>query len=273
MDYYAVLQVHPDAEQEVIDAAYRQLMRKYHPDVAGADGGRAHLLHERAKLINQAYAVLRDPDLRWLYDRSHGTPVTVGARAEPYARAQAGAATSPGYAQAHYAPQTSQPAAATAGALVLEEPSPLWMAPVRAIAAGYYLLPGPYEWEPGSARELLAALLILPLGVTTWLLLSGRLNALLEHVPFGVLGVCAALVLGTLLAGRDLPRLVLAAAPSLLQFSGALDGPLRSAHLPTWVAAGGLALLSLLVSARLYVFAVLPTLGICWALSQLLARS
>ena len=32
-DYYRILQVHPQAEPEVIDAAYRLLMRKYHPDV------------------------------------------------------------------------------------------------------------------------------------------------------------------------------------------------------------------------------------------------
>jgi hypothetical protein len=37
-----------------------------------------------------------------------------------------------------------------------------------------------------------------------------------------------------------------------------------------WAAAGGLALVSVLVSARLYVFAVLPTLGVCWALSRVL---
>src|SRR5919199_3815114 len=100
MDYYAVLQVHPAAEQEVIDAAYRQLMRKYHPDMAGEDGMRAQLLHERAKLINQAYAVLRDPDLRWLYDRSQPTPVTARVAAEPYARAAAGASAAPTWAAA-----------------------------------------------------------------------------------------------------------------------------------------------------------------------------
>lgn len=264
MDYYTVLQVHPDAEQEVIDAAYRQLMRKYHPDVAGEDGIRAQLLHERAKLINQAYAVLRDPDLRWLYDRSESGPMMAGVAAGPYAQAGAGTTTAaPGWA----APPAAQPAASTA--VVLEEPSPLW-APLRALAAGYYLLPGPYEWEPGSGRELVAAALIVPLGVATWSLATGRLNPLLEHVPFGVLGACAALVLCTLLAGRDLPRMVLAAAPSLLLFSGILETPLRSAHLPTWVAAGGVALLSLLVSARMYVFAVLPTLGLCWTLAHLL---
>jgi hypothetical protein len=269
MDYYTVLQVHPDAEQEVIDAAYRQLMRKYHPDVAGEDGARAQLLHQRAKLINQAYAVLRDPELRWVYDHSQVTRVTARASSESYAHAGAssGAGPASAAAQAAQAPQHGQPAASTA--LVLEEPSPLW-APLRALAAGYYLLPGPYEWEEGSERELVAALLVVPLGVATWLLATGRLNPLLEHVPFGVLGACAGLLLCTLLAGRDLPRMALAAGPSLLQFSGALDAPMRSAHLPTWVAAGGLALLSLLVSARMYVFAVLPTLGLCWGLAHLL---
>jgi hypothetical protein len=64
--------------------------------------------------------------------------------------------------------------------------------------------------------------------------------------------------------------MILAAAPSVLQFSGALDGLLQATHLPTWVAWGAVALVSLLLSGRLYVFAVLPTLGICWALSNLL---
>ncbi|MCB0026884.1 MAG: DnaJ domain-containing protein, partial [Anaerolineales bacterium] len=30
-DYYRILQVHEEAEVEVIEAAYRRLMRKYHP--------------------------------------------------------------------------------------------------------------------------------------------------------------------------------------------------------------------------------------------------
>jgi hypothetical protein len=160
-------------------------------------------------------------------------------------------------------------ASARPAVVVVEEPAGVW-APLRALAAAYYLLPGPYEWEAGSGREVLAALLVLPVGVGTWLLLTGRLSPLLERVPFGVLGACIGLILATLLAGRDVPRLVLAAAPSVLQFSGVLDAPLRSAHVPAWVAMGGFALVSVLVSARLYVFAVLPTLGICWALSQLL---
>ena len=34
VDAYKVLQVDPEAEDEVIQAAYRRLARKYHPDLA-----------------------------------------------------------------------------------------------------------------------------------------------------------------------------------------------------------------------------------------------
>ena len=35
VDPYKTLQVDPEAEEEVIAAAYRRLARKYHPDTAG----------------------------------------------------------------------------------------------------------------------------------------------------------------------------------------------------------------------------------------------
>ena len=62
LDYYAVLQVDPSADPEVIEAAYRQLMKKHHPDVAGLDLRLATQHHQRAKRINQAHSVLGDPD-------------------------------------------------------------------------------------------------------------------------------------------------------------------------------------------------------------------
>jgi DnaJ domain len=60
---YKVLQVDPEADPDVIDAVYRRLARKYHPDVSpgGSD--------ERMKELNAAYAVLRDPARRATYDR------------------------------------------------------------------------------------------------------------------------------------------------------------------------------------------------------------
>ena len=62
-DYYAILGVSPTAEEVVIHAAYRALIRHYHPD-SNADPE----AHERAGAITAAYAVLRDPAKRAAYD-------------------------------------------------------------------------------------------------------------------------------------------------------------------------------------------------------------
>ena len=65
-----------------------------------------------------------------------------------------------------------------------------------------------------------------------------------------------------------LPRLAMASVPSVLLMSGLAGIVLRQASLPNWalwVAAG---FVSLLLSPRLYVFAVLPTLGACWLLTR-----
>jgi curved DNA-binding protein CbpA len=90
--------VHPDADREVVEAAYRQLMRKYLSDIAGGDTVRAAALHKRATAINQAHAVLRDPGQRRIYDgMRNGSGVQVGypnAR-EGYDRARDGYAGAP----------------------------------------------------------------------------------------------------------------------------------------------------------------------------------
>jgi hypothetical protein len=70
IDYYEVLQVHPRAAAEMIRKAYRTLMGEMrgHPDLGGDE--------DRAKLINEAYSVLSDPDIRCAYDqaRARSTP-------------------------------------------------------------------------------------------------------------------------------------------------------------------------------------------------------
>lgn len=75
-DLYAILQVAPHAEPEVIEAVWRRLSKKYHPDVNKAPDA-----DERMKAINHAYDVLRDPTERARYDRrresehaAHPTP-------------------------------------------------------------------------------------------------------------------------------------------------------------------------------------------------------
>ncbi|WP_277998826.1 DnaJ domain-containing protein [Moorella sulfitireducens] len=60
INYYEVLQVSPNASQEVIEAAYKRLAKMYHPDTGGDE--------EKMKIINEAYEVLSDPDLRFQYD-------------------------------------------------------------------------------------------------------------------------------------------------------------------------------------------------------------
>ncbi len=64
-DYYKILQVDPLAEAEVIEAAYRRLARKYHPDVyAGPDAA------ERMRELNLAYGVIGNAARRRAYDRA-----------------------------------------------------------------------------------------------------------------------------------------------------------------------------------------------------------
>lgn len=64
-DYYDVLGINRDAEQEEVKKAYRRLTRKYHPDVNKEDPQAA----EKFKEINEAYKVLSDPHKRAQYDR------------------------------------------------------------------------------------------------------------------------------------------------------------------------------------------------------------
>ena len=63
-DYYEVLGVSRTASKTEIKSAFRNLARKYHPDVSQeADA------EERFKEINEAYAVLSDDEKRAAYDR------------------------------------------------------------------------------------------------------------------------------------------------------------------------------------------------------------
>jgi curved DNA-binding protein CbpA len=66
-DYYSILGVSPDSEDVVVAAAYKALMRKYHPDKnQSADAAK------KATEINEAFENLRDPSRRAAYDRKHG---------------------------------------------------------------------------------------------------------------------------------------------------------------------------------------------------------
>ena len=64
IDAYRVLQVDPEADDEVIQAAYRRLARKYHPDLASNTEAAA-----RMTAINAAWALVGKPAARAAYDR------------------------------------------------------------------------------------------------------------------------------------------------------------------------------------------------------------
>ena len=74
--YYVILGVSPREEPRRIRAAYRELARKLHPDVAGEQGTSA--FHE----ITEAYQVLSDPQRRRDYDASLRRSSTERATAE-----------------------------------------------------------------------------------------------------------------------------------------------------------------------------------------------
>ncbi len=63
-DYYATLGVGRDAPADEIRKAFRKLARKYHPDVSKEPEAEA-----RMKEVNEAYAVLSDPEKRAAYDQ------------------------------------------------------------------------------------------------------------------------------------------------------------------------------------------------------------
>ncbi len=71
-DYYEILGVPRDADENTIKSAYRKLARQYHPDVNKSPDA-----EERFKEVNEAYEVLSDTEKRQAYDR-YGHAATQG---------------------------------------------------------------------------------------------------------------------------------------------------------------------------------------------------
>ncbi len=73
-DPYAVLGVRPNATTATIAAAYRTLARRHHPDVSHAPDA-----EQRMADINAAWAILRDPGRRLVWDKAHAAKLLATA--------------------------------------------------------------------------------------------------------------------------------------------------------------------------------------------------
>lgn len=62
-NYYEILEVNPKASKEIIEKAYRVLVKKYHPDLQTKQAD-----EQRLRDLNEAYNVLTDDFLRNQYD-------------------------------------------------------------------------------------------------------------------------------------------------------------------------------------------------------------
>lgn len=78
IDPYKILQVDSEAEDEVVQAAYRRLARKYHPDLATTADAAG-----RMAAINAAWELIGEPAKRQAFDRKRAplrtTPVATDA--------------------------------------------------------------------------------------------------------------------------------------------------------------------------------------------------
>jgi len=76
-DYYTILGVSRDADDQAIKRAFRQLAFEYHPDRNKAPGA-----EDRFKEISEAYAVLSDPERRAAFDAGEAQGASVSAAAD-----------------------------------------------------------------------------------------------------------------------------------------------------------------------------------------------
>ena len=65
-NYYEILEVNKKASKEVIEKAYKVLVKKYHPDLY--TGQKKNYAEKKIKEINEAYSVLTDQFMKEQYD-------------------------------------------------------------------------------------------------------------------------------------------------------------------------------------------------------------
>ena len=281
LDYYAVLQVRPDADLAVIAASYRALIKQHHPDLAGDDAERIKEHLARTKALIEAYSVLRDPPKRKQYDENLRTrgwryqPPSTGYAPGSQTGSVGAHSTSGARPPNRPPPAASNPAASSpegqigVGVVIAPAPQSKLRGPLAVFGAAYFLLPGPYEWEDGSRKELLTVGLLPFAGVAAFALLTGRLDPWIGHSLNAILLAWGLILLLFLPMLTSLPRVAMAGGPTLVLITGVANSMLLQFHVPMWFAWGLASLFSVVLAARLFVFGVLPTVAACWLITQI----
>jgi curved DNA-binding protein CbpA len=101
LDPYKTLQVDPEADADVIQAAYRRLAQKFHPDVASGPDAASRMI-----AINAAWEVLGEPASRAAYDRRR---VAAAGPSSPPTTASPRSGSPPGSPRSGPPPGASQP--------------------------------------------------------------------------------------------------------------------------------------------------------------------
>lgn len=67
-NYYEILEIDKNASPEIVEKAYKTLVKKYHPDLQ--EVSQKQFYEDKLKLINEAYEILSIPEKRKEYDLS-----------------------------------------------------------------------------------------------------------------------------------------------------------------------------------------------------------
>jgi curved DNA-binding protein len=81
VNHWAVLGLDPGADSQALKRAFRQQARRWHPDLNGND---PHA-EEQFKAVNEAYAVLSDPQRRQQWEQGLDTNEAAAAGLDPFA--------------------------------------------------------------------------------------------------------------------------------------------------------------------------------------------
>ena len=82
VNHWAVLGLDPGADSQALKRAFRQQARRWHPDLNGND---PHA-EEQFKAVNEAYAVLSDPQRRQQWEQGLDTAEAAAAGLDPFAQ-------------------------------------------------------------------------------------------------------------------------------------------------------------------------------------------